>query len=151
MTTTQLDPVTRTMAYFAGEWHTTPRTFEIFHPGNGQSIGAVADCTADDARRAIDAAETALRDWRRTTGYERGQVLRRWHDLMLEHKEELARLMTLEMGKPITETRGEVHYAASFIEWCAEEASRIGGERIAMRLGNKRGFPVRSRWASCTR
>ncbi|ACO46572.1 NAD-dependent succinate-semialdehyde dehydrogenase [Deinococcus deserti] len=140
MTITQLDPVARVKAYFAGEWHTAPRTFEVFHPGNGQSIGAVADCTADDARRAIDAAETALREWRQTTGYDRGQVLRRWHDLMLQHKEELARLMTLEMGKPITETRGEVHYAASFIEWCAEEASRIGGERISMRLGNKRGF-----------
>ncbi|MFC4425993.1 NAD-dependent succinate-semialdehyde dehydrogenase [Deinococcus navajonensis] len=138
--TTTLDPVTRTQAYFDGGWHTAPRTFEVFHPGNGKSIGAVADCTADDARRAIDAAEVALREWRRVTGYDRGQVLRRWHDLMLEHKEPLARLMTLEMGKPITETRGEVHYAASFIEWCAEEASRIGGERIPTRLGNKRAF-----------
>ncbi|MFC4637376.1 NAD-dependent succinate-semialdehyde dehydrogenase [Deinococcus hohokamensis] len=138
--TTTLDPVTRTQAYFDGGWHSAPRTFEVFHPGNGQSIGAVADCTADDARRAIDAAEVALREWRQVTGYDRGQVLRRWHDLILAHKEPLARLMTLEMGKPITETRGEVHYAASFIEWCAEEASRIGGERIPTRLGSKRAF-----------
>ncbi|GGM15173.1 NAD-dependent succinate-semialdehyde dehydrogenase [Deinococcus aerophilus] len=140
MTTIQNDPVTRSQAYFDGGWHTTPRTFEVFHPGNGQSIGAVADCTADDARRAIDAAEIALKEWRAVNPYVRGQILRRWNDLMLAHKEELARLMTLEMGKPITETRGEVHYAASFIEWCAEEAGRIAGERIPMRFNHKRGF-----------
>lgn len=140
MTTLQNDPVTRSKAYFDGGWHATPKTFEVIHPGNGQSIGAVADCTADDARRAIDAAEVALKEWRKVNPYKRGQILRRWHDLMFEHKEQLARLMTLEMGKPITETRGEVHYAASFIEWCAEEASRIGGERVPSRFDHKRGF-----------
>jgi succinate-semialdehyde dehydrogenase/glutarate-semialdehyde dehydrogenase len=136
----KLDPVTRSQAYFAGEWHETPASFEVIHPGNLESIGAVADCTPDDARRAIDAAEVALRGWRAVNPYERGQVLRRWHDLMFTHKEQLARLMTLEMGKPISETRGEVHYAASFVEWCSEEASRIVGERVAMRLSHKRGF-----------
>ncbi|AFD24547.1 Succinate-semialdehyde dehydrogenase [Deinococcus gobiensis I-0] len=100
----------------------------------------MADCTPEDARLAIDAAAAALRNWRAVNPYERGQVLRRWHDLMFVHKEQLARLMTLEMGKPISETRGEVHYAASFVEWCAEEASRIVGERIPMRLSHKRGF-----------
>jgi succinate-semialdehyde dehydrogenase/glutarate-semialdehyde dehydrogenase len=134
------DPVTRTRAYFGGEWRSAPKTFEVIHPGTLESIGAVADCTPADARRAIDAAEAALGDWRRVNPYARGLILRRWHDLMFTHKEELARLMTLEMGKPITETRGEVHYAASFIEWCAEEAGRISGERLNMRLGNKRGL-----------
>ncbi|MFD2609278.1 NAD-dependent succinate-semialdehyde dehydrogenase [Deinococcus taklimakanensis] len=134
------EAVLRSRAYFAGDWHAGQQTFGVIHPGDGRTLGAVADCTAEDARAAIDAAEVALRGWRAVTPYERGQVLRRWHDLMFVHKEELARLMTLEMGKPITETRGEVHYAASFIEWCAEEASRIGGERITMRAGNKRGF-----------
>ncbi|WP_216323459.1 NAD-dependent succinate-semialdehyde dehydrogenase [Deinococcus aestuarii] len=140
MTTLLGDPVTRTRAYFDGEWRAAPRTFEVFYPGTLESIGAVADCTADDARRAIDAAEVALKEWRKVGPYQRGQILRKWHDLMFEHKEELARLMTLEMGKPISETRGEVHYAASFIEWCSEEAGRISGERISMRMGNKRGF-----------
>ena len=78
--------------------------------------------------------------WRNVTPYERGKVLRRWHDLLFAHQEELARVMTLEMGKPITETRGEVAYAASFIEWCAEEAGRIAGERITLRANHKRGF-----------
>lgn len=140
MTTLQNDSVTRSRAYFAGEWHTTPRSFEVIHPGTLQSIGAVADCTPDDARRAIDAAEPALKAWRAVTPYERGLLLRRWYELLTQHQEPLARLMTLEMGKPITETRGEVHYAASFVEWCAEEAGRIAGERIAMRAGHKRGF-----------
>ncbi|SMB79283.1 NAD-dependent succinate-semialdehyde dehydrogenase [Deinococcus hopiensis] len=140
MTTLTNDPVTRSRAYFGGEWHRTSKTFDVFHPGTGESIGAVSDCTAENARTAIDAAEVALREWRKVNPYQRGQILRRWHDLMFTHKEQLARLMTLEMGKPITETRGEVHYAASFIEWCSEEASRISGERIAMRFDNKRGF-----------
>ena len=140
MTTISNDSVTRSQAYFDGAWHTTPRSFEVIHPGTLQPIGSVADCTAEDARRAIDAAELALKDWRKVNPYKRGQILRRWHDLMFEHKEQLARLMTLEMGKPITETRGEVHYAASFIEWCAEEASRIGGDRVPSRFDHKRGF-----------
>ena len=140
MTTLLNDPVTRVKAYFDGEWRATPKTFEVVHPGTGESIGAVADCGADDARRAIDAAEIAQKEWKKVNPYKRGQILRKWHDLMFVHKEELARLMTLEMGKPITETRGEVHYAASFIEWCAEEASRIGGERVPSRFDHKRGF-----------
>ena len=140
MTLTLPDPVTRHQAYFAGAWRDAPTTFEVRHPGNGQSIGRVADCTPGQAREAIDAAEAALKVWRKVNPYERGKVLRRWHDLMIERKEDLARLMTLEMGKPITETRGEVHYAASFIEWCAEEAGRISGERISMRFDHKRGF-----------
>ncbi|THF86174.1 NAD-dependent succinate-semialdehyde dehydrogenase [Deinococcus sp. KSM4-11] len=140
MTTLLNDPVTRSKAYFDGEWRSAPKTFEVIHPGNSQTIGSVADCTADDARRAIDAAEVALQEWRKVNPYRRGQILRKWHDLMFEHKEQLARLMTLEMGKPITETRGEVHYAASFIEWCSEEASRIGGERVPSRFDHKRGF-----------
>ncbi|WP_119675218.1 NAD-dependent succinate-semialdehyde dehydrogenase [Deinococcus sp. RM] len=140
MTTISNDSVTRRQAYFDGAWHTTPRSFEVIHPGTLQPIGSVADCTAEDARRAIDAAELALKEWRKVNPYRRGQILRRWHDLMFEHKEQLARLMTLEMGKPITETRGEVHYAASFIEWCAEEAGRIGGERVPSRFDHKRGF-----------
>lgn len=140
MTTLSNASVTRSQAYFDGEWRTAPRTFEVIHPGTLEPVGQVADCTPDDARRAIDAAELALNAWRKVNPYERGRVLRRWHDLMLERKEELARLMTLEMGKPISETRGEVHYAASFIEWCAEEAGRIAGERISLRFGHKRGF-----------
>lgn len=140
MTLTLPDPVTRHQAYFAGAWRDAPATFEVHHPGNGQRIGQVADCTPEQARQAIDAAEAALKVWRKVNPYERGKVLRRWHDLMIERKEDLARLMTLEMGKPITETRGEVHYAASFIEWCAEEAGRISGERISMRFDHKRGF-----------
>ena len=136
------EAVIRTRAYFAGEWHDAAQTFDVIHPGNGQKVAAVADCTPADAERAIDAAAEAQKAWRQVNPYERGLVLRRWFDLMLKHKEELARLMTLEMGKPISETRGEVHYAASFVEWCAEEAGRIAGERINLRFPHKRGLTI---------
>lgn len=140
MTAIQDDAVTRSQAYFGGDWRRTSKTFEVIHPGTLESIGAVADCTAEDARHAIDAAEAAFGEWRHVSPHQRSVILRRWHDLLFTHKEQLARLMTLEMGKPITETRGEVHYAASFIEWCAEEAKRIGGERVTMQLSHKRGL-----------
>lgn len=134
------ESVTRSRAYFAGAWHDLSKQFEVIHPGNGQVIGKVADCGQDEARKAIDAAEAAFQHWRNVNPYQRGKILRKWYDLMLDHQEELARIMTLEMGKPISETRGEVHYAGSFVEWCAEEAGRIAGERISMRFDHKRGF-----------
>lgn len=114
--------------------------FQVIHPGSGESIGEVADCGPEDARRAIDAADRALRDWRRVNPYRRGEILRRWYELMLRDEEELGRTMALEMGKPITEARGEVKYAASFVEWNAEEGRRIAGTRVPMRFDHKRGF-----------
>lgn len=137
------ESVPRSRAYFAGAWHDLSKQFEVIHPGNGQVIGQVADCQSTDALQAIDAAEVALKEWRQVNPYQRGKVLRKWYELLLEHQEQLARLMTLEMGKPINETRGEVHYAASFVEWCAEEAGRIAGERISMRFDQKRGLSHR--------
>ncbi len=79
----------------------------------------------NETRRVIGAAELALNDWRAHTGKERAAILRRWHDLMLENKEDLAIIMTIEQGKPIAESRGEILYEASFLEWFGEEAKRI--------------------------
>ena len=114
--------------------------FQVIHPGSGAIVGEVADRGPDDARRAIDVAEGALREWRRVNPYLRGELLRRWHELLLRDEEQLGRTMALEMGKPITEARGEVKYAASFVEWNAEEARRIAGTRVPMRFDHKRGF-----------
>lgn len=104
-------------AYVDSRWVAadTGATFAVTDPADGAEIGRVPDLGAAEARRAIAAAKAALPAWRARTAKERSQLLRRWHDLMLEHQEELARLMTAEQGKPLTESRGEVAYGASFV------------------------------------
>ena len=106
------------------------KTFAVVNPATGETVAEVADGDAAMARKAIDAAEAAFDEWRQTTAKERTDILRRWRDLMLESTEDLARLMTLEQGKPLAESRGEVKYGASFIDWFAEEARRIYGDTI---------------------
>ncbi len=100
-------------------------------PADQSLITEVADAGATDTDRAIDAAERALPAWRQRPAKERSRILRRWFDLMLKHKEDLARLLSREQGKPLAESRGEIDYAASFIEWFAEEAKRVNGELLA--------------------
>ena len=92
---------------------------------------------ADETRRAIEAAEKAWPAWRAKLSKERAAILRRWHDLMLENADDLAILMTMEQGKPLAEAKGEVVYAASFIEWFAEEAKRIYGDTIPQHQGGQ--------------
>jgi len=124
--------------YLGKKWEDAPATFEVKNPATGQVIARVADCGADEARRAADVAAEAFESWRKTTAYERAAILERWSALMLERQEELARAMTSEMGKPIKESRGEVAYAAGFVKWYAEEAKRINGETIQSQFSNKR-------------
>jgi succinate-semialdehyde dehydrogenase/glutarate-semialdehyde dehydrogenase len=102
----------------------------VHNPATGELVSTVPDATAVEARRAIEAAHRAFAGWRARSADERARVLRRWYDLMLTHQEDLAQLMTAEQGKPLAESRGEIGYAASFIEWFAEEARRIYGETI---------------------
>ena len=103
---------------------------EVSNPANGQLLGTVPNMGGAGARRAIEAAERALPKWRAKTAKERGKVLRRWFELIMENQEDLARLMTLEQGKPLTEASAEIAYAASFIEWFSEEAKRVYGDTI---------------------
>ncbi|MFK7887940.1 MAG: NAD-dependent succinate-semialdehyde dehydrogenase [Gammaproteobacteria bacterium] len=103
-------------------------SYPILNPATGESLANVPRCGADETTHAIEAADRALPGWRDTTAKQRSKVLRRWHDLMLQERDVLARLITLEQGKPLAESRGEVAYAASFIEWFAEEAKRIRGD-----------------------
>ena len=93
---------------------------------------------ADETRAAIDAANRALPAWRALTAKERANILRNWFNLMMEHQDDLARLMTLEQGKPLAEAKGEISYAASFIEWFAEEGKRIYGDTIPGHQADKR-------------
>ncbi len=130
----------REACYINGEWVTTgPRgTVEVDNPATGEIIGAVPALGAAETRAAIDAAAQALPGWRRRAARDRSVILRRWFDLMLAHQEDLARLMVLEQGKPLAEARGEVVYAASFIEWFAEEAKRAYGDTIPAPQVDKR-------------
>ncbi|QPI11657.1 NADP-dependent succinate-semialdehyde dehydrogenase [Stutzerimonas stutzeri] len=130
----------RQTAYLNGEWREADsgaRT-EIFNPATGELIGVVPNMGRGETRRAIEAAQAAQPAWRALTAKERAARLRRWYELMLENQEDLARIMTAEQGKPLAEARGEVAYAASFLEWFAEEGKRLYGDVIPAHAGDKR-------------
>jgi succinate-semialdehyde dehydrogenase / glutarate-semialdehyde dehydrogenase len=113
-------------------------TFAVMNPATGKTVADAPDNGPSEARAAVARAVTAFAAWRRTTAYERSTVLRAWASRMLAHDLELARLMAQEMGKPVTEARGEVRYAVSFVEWYAEEAKRVYGETIPSQVAHKR-------------
>ncbi|MFA7388420.1 MAG: NAD-dependent succinate-semialdehyde dehydrogenase [Thiohalobacteraceae bacterium] len=117
-------------AYVGGAWIGTAERITVFDPASGEPLGSVPDMGADETRQAIAAASAAFAEWRGWAAPERAAVLRRWYELMLEHAADLARIMTREQGKPLTEARGEVNYAASFLGWFAEEARRAYGDVI---------------------
>lgn len=122
----------RQQAFINGQWLDAPDGAyqQIFNPANGEKIGQVPNLGADHARLAIASANAAWPSWRSLTAKERSNLLKRWHSLMLEHADALAEILTLEQGKPLAEAKGEILYAASFIEWFAEEAKRIYGDTI---------------------
>ncbi|WP_228706246.1 NAD-dependent succinate-semialdehyde dehydrogenase [Marinobacter sp. LV10R520-4] len=127
-------------AYVNGMWiqAQSGEVFSVINPANGESLATVPDMGAEDTALAIRAAEAAWPDWRARTAKERASILGRWFDLVMHHQEDLARLMTAEQGKPLTEARGEVAYGASFIEWFAEEAKRAYGDVIPSHGRDKR-------------
>ncbi|MGV8842789.1 MAG: NADP-dependent succinate-semialdehyde dehydrogenase [Pseudomonas sp.] len=130
----------RQQAYINGAWldADSGQTLAVTNPANGEVIGTVPKMGAAETRRAIDAADQALPAWRALTAKERANTLRRWYELLIEHKDDLAQLMTLEQGKPLAEAKGEIVYAASFIEWFAEEAKRVYGDTIPGHQADKR-------------
>ena len=130
----------RQQALINGRWRdaSSKETLAVTNPANGQQLGSVPKMGAAETREAIDAAAGALPAWRALTAKERSAILRRWFELMMEHQDDLARLMTLEQGKPLAEAKGEISYAASFIEWFAEEGKRIYGDTIPGHQADKR-------------
>jgi succinate-semialdehyde dehydrogenase / glutarate-semialdehyde dehydrogenase len=130
----------REQAFVGGRWQDAPdgAVKQVVDPATGKVIGTVPNLGADATRRAIEAADQALPDWRARTAKERAQLLRKWFDLMMANQEDLAVLMTLEQGKPLVESRGEIAYAASFIEWFAEEGKRAYGDVIPAHGRDKR-------------
>ena len=130
----------RQQCYVGGDWvdAESGATFDVTDPASGQPIGVVPAFGAAETRRAVEAASAAYPDWRALTAKERSSLLRRWFELMLEHQEDLAIIMTAEQGKPMAESRGEILFGASFIEWFAEEAKRAYGEVIPTHLSDRR-------------
>jgi succinate-semialdehyde dehydrogenase/glutarate-semialdehyde dehydrogenase len=122
----------KNQCYIDGQWVSADSgaTRAVRNPATAETVSTVPNAGAAETRRAIEAASRAFPAWRAKTADERARILRRWYELMLTHQEDLASLMTSEQGKPLTESRGEIIYAASFIEWFAEEARRLYGDTI---------------------
>ncbi|MCY1263846.1 Glutarate-semialdehyde dehydrogenase DavD [compost metagenome] len=130
----------RQQCYLNGEWIDADdgTVLSVNNPATGELVGTVPRMLAAETARAIHSANRALRSWSKKTAKDRAQILRRWYELMLIHQDDLALLMTLEQGKPLSESRGEISYAASFLEWFAEEAKRVYGDTIPGHQPDKR-------------
>jgi len=116
--------------FIAGEWRSGRERLSVYNPANGETVGSVPALGAAETREAIAAADAVFPDWRRRTAGERAAILRRWFELMHAHRDDLATIMTAEQGKPLTESKGEIGYAASFLEWFAEQGKRTDGDVI---------------------
>src|SRR5882724_5273954 len=130
----------RQQCYVNGEWVDALNrgTIPVTNPATGETLGTVPRMGAEETRQAIEAADRALPGWRGKTAKERAQILRKLYDLMMANQEDLATLMTAEQGKPMTESRGEIAYAAAFIEWFGEEGKRVYGDTIPAHASDKR-------------
>ncbi|MCG7600967.1 NAD-dependent succinate-semialdehyde dehydrogenase [Halomonas sp. McH1-25] len=125
-------------AYIGGQWRDAEHRFAVTNPATGETLAEIPDLGADDARAAVASAEAAWPTWRKRPAKERAALLRRWYELVVAHTDDLARLMTLEQGKPLAEAKGEVGYGASFIEYYAEETKRVAGETLPSHGADKR-------------
>jgi len=130
----------KTTAYVDGTWMEAEqsRTFDVTNPADGTLLATVANMGARETRKAVEAAQSALSDWRALTAKGRATILQKWYRLIMDNQEDLARLMTYEQGKPLAESRGEVAYGASFVEWFAEEGKRVYGDVIPAHGADKR-------------
>lgn len=127
-----------TRAFLGGDWVKGGKSFAVTNPSTGERIAEVADMTPDDTARAIDIAYEAQSGWQRKTAKDRSLILLKWYDLMMEHQEDLGKILTAEMGKPLAEAKGEIAYGASFIQWFAEEGRRVYGDVIPGHQEDKR-------------
>ena len=135
----------RQHAFIDGSWVSADSggTFPVTNPADGSLLAEVADCRAAETERAIAAADAALPGWRAKTAKERAAILQKWFGLIMAAQEDLARLMTSEQGKPLAESRGEVAYGASFVEWFAEEAKRVYGDTIPTQTPSRRYLVIK--------
>ena len=135
----------RQACYIDGAWVTarSNATINVDNPATGEVVGTVPKLGAAETRAAIEAADRALPAWRKKTAKERAVALRTWFDLMMQHQDDLAKLMTVEQGKPLSESKGEVAYAAAFLEWFGEEAKRVYGDSIPGHQADKRILAIK--------
>ncbi len=129
--------------YFSDGWKLSNNSYELKNPTTSKTILRIADCGVNEAQKAVDVAYDGFLQWKSLTAFDRSKILLKWHDLILKNAEDLAQTMTLEMGKPIRESRGEVAYAAGFVSWYAEEAKRIYGESFPSHVKHKRAMLVK--------
>jgi succinate-semialdehyde dehydrogenase / glutarate-semialdehyde dehydrogenase len=139
----------KTDALVNGAWVSNASRFAVIDPSNGQHLADVANLGITDAEKAIAAANAALPAWRNKTAKERSIILRKWFDLLMANQEDLGRIMTAEQGKPYAEAKGEVAYAASFVEWFAEEAKRVNGETLPQFDNNRRLMVIKQPIGVC--
>src|ERR1700761_7642344 len=135
----------RTQAFVNGAWvnAASGATCDVLNPATGEKLGTIPDMGAAETRQAIEAAHAAFPAWAAKTAKERGTILRRWYDLMMANQDDLATIMTAEQGKPLAESKGEIAYAASFIDWFAEEGKRLYGDVIPTHQSDKRLLVLR--------
>lgn len=141
----------RSQSYIDGKWVDAPdgSEFAVDNPANGANIAHVSNLGAQQAEQAIAAANRAFPAWRARTAKERSNILRKWFDLIIAHTDDLARIMTLEQGKPFAEAKGEIAYGASFVEWFAEQAKRVMGDTISAPLATNRMLVLREPIGVC--
>jgi succinate-semialdehyde dehydrogenase/glutarate-semialdehyde dehydrogenase len=135
----------RDRAYLDGAWveADSKKRFDVDNPADGSIVGSVPDMSTAETKRAIAAAEAALPAWRALTAKERSKILRKWYDLILANADDLALILTTEMGKPLAEAKGEILYGASFVEWFAEEAKRVYGDVIPTPSNDRRIITIK--------
>ncbi|XP_056331007.1 succinate-semialdehyde dehydrogenase, mitochondrial isoform X1 [Danio aesculapii] len=124
-------PLLRTEGFIDGRWVSAASSFPVFDPATGEEIAKVSDCGTKEAQDAVNAAHKAFHLWKSHTAKERSILLRKWFDLIIQHREDLAKLITAECGKPMKESLGEMTYSASFLEWFSEEARRVYGDIVS--------------------
>lgn len=135
----------RQQAYVDGKWldAESGKTIEVTNPATGEVIGTVPKMGAAETKRAIEAANKALPAWRAKTAKERSVIIRRWYELLMEHQDDLAMILTVEQGKPLAEAKGEIAYGASYLDWFAEEAKRVYGDVIPGHMTDKRVLVIK--------
>jgi len=141
----------RSQSYLNGKWVDAKNgeMFAVDNPATGAHIAHVANLGAEQAQLAIDAASAAFPAWRARTAKERSIILRKWFDLINANTDDLARIMTIEQGKPFPEAKGEIAYGASFVEWFAEQAKRVMGDTIAAPIATNRMLVLREPIGVC--
>lgn len=133
----------KTASYINGKWHSSQAKFDVYNPATNEIITQLHDANSDDATLAVQAAKKALKSWSSMPAHQRATLLRNWFNLMMEHQDDLARILTLEQGKPLAEAKGEIAYGAGFIEWFAEEGKRVYGDTIPSLSSNQKVIVVK--------